>query len=137
MMHLFIMHFFGYLGWLCNIALAQLEISESVMGFANFPAIGIAFLRNLAVFITSLLRGRLDLEMGIGDVLATLRGPQIYEINDGFGLSTCEQQLEYPFGKASIVMLSYDPPNSSMKQFMKYICNAYKVHYATLMAVYH
>jgi hypothetical protein len=82
MMHLFIMHFFGCLGWLCNIALAQLEISESVTGSANFPAIGIAFLGNLAVFITSLLRGRLDLEMVARDVLATWRDPQMHHIND-------------------------------------------------------
>jgi hypothetical protein len=122
------MHFFGCLGWLCNIALAQFEISESVTGSANFPAIGIAFLGNLAVFITSLLRGRLDLEMGARDVLATLRGPQLYPINDGFGLTTCEQRQQDRFAKASVVMLSYDPPNSSMKQFMRYICNAYKVH---------
>ena len=75
----FIIQLFGCLGWLCNTALAQLEISERVTGSANFPDIGIAFIGNLAVFVTSLLRGRLDLEMEMGarDILATMRGPDL------------------------------------------------------------
>jgi hypothetical protein len=56
----------------------QFELSDSLTGLATFLAIGIKFLENLAVFITSLLRGRLDMERDARDVLATLRGPQLY-----------------------------------------------------------
>lgn len=126
--HWFTTHFFSCLRWLCNLAFAQLESGEAVRGSANFPDLGFAIAGNFGVFITSFLRGKLDLELGARDILATLRGPKLYEINDGFGLTTCEESPENRFGKASVVMLSYNPPNSSMKQFMKYIFNAYKVH---------
>ena len=50
--------------WLSAIALAQLESSEAVTGAVNLTNVGIACLGNLALFITSLVRGRLYLEMG-------------------------------------------------------------------------
>lgn len=128
-MQLFLIHLFCCLVWLCNIALAQFEIDQNVTGSASISSdIEISFVGNLAIFVTSLLRGRLDLEMGARDLLATLRSPELYVINKGFGLTTCEPKEENRFGEASVVMLSYNTPNSSMKQFMRYICNAYKVH---------
>jgi hypothetical protein len=122
-MRLFIINLFFWFGWLCNIVFAQFEVSETVTGSASFPDVGITSLGNLAVFITSLLRGRLDLEMGARDLMATITGPKLYDINE-FGLTTC---IERKYGKASVVMLANQAPNSSIKQFMKYISNAHHV----------
>lgn len=123
--HLSIIRLIVWLGWVSNIALAQMELSQAVTGSVEFHGINLACMGNLAVFVTSLLRGRLDLEMGARDVLATMRGPKLVEINNGFGLTTCKAQ---EYDKASVVMLSLQTPNLSIRQFMKYISNAYNVH---------
>lgn len=122
-----IIQFIVYLACLSNIALAGGEMGEEVTGSANVPGIGLACLGNLAVFVTSLLRGRLDLELGGRDVLATMRGPKLEDINNGFGHTTSAD-----YSKVSVVMLSNCAPNLSMKQFMKYISNAYNVHSTVL-----
>eukprot|EP00253_Pinus_taeda_P002970 PITA_02970 len=106
--------------WLSAIALAQLELSDTVTGSVNLTDVGIACLGNLALFITSLLRGRLYLEMGTRDLMATLTGPKLQDINR-YGVMTRE------FGQTSVIILSMDPSNSSIKQFMKYINNAHDV----------
>lgn len=118
-----IIQFIVCLACLSNIALAGGLIGEEVTGSSNVPGIGLACLGNLAVFVTSLLRGRLDLELGGRDVLATMRGPKLEDINDGFGLTTSTD-----YTQVSVVMLSNRAPNLSMKQFMRYISNAYNVH---------
>lgn len=115
--------FVCWLGWLCNTVHSQGEISESVTGSASFPDLGITCIGNAAVFITSLLRGRLDLDMGARDVLATITGPKLNDIN-GFGVTTCRKG---EYRKASVVMLSNHAPNSSIKHFMKYMSNAHHV----------
>jgi len=120
---LLIIKFIGLLGCLSCVALAQ-EISGTVSGsVANFPDVGITCLGNLAIFVTSLLRGRLDLEVAARDVLATARGPKPEHIHR-FGLTTCKN---YEYKCASVVLLSYHSPNSSMRQFMKYISSAHNV----------
>lgn len=123
MMQLWITRLLCLLGWVCNITLAQLEISEAITGSTGtFPDIGITWMANSVVFVASIFKGRLDLEIGARDVLALLRGPKLDKI-DGFGLTTCEQTKD-----ASVVMLSAHPPNSSMRQFMKYTYHAHHVH---------
>jgi hypothetical protein len=99
----------------------QFEFSEPVTGSANFPDLGITCLGNIAVFVRVCMKGMLTLEMGARDVLAATRGPKLEDIN-GFGLST---RREYT--KASVVMLSTYKPNSSMRQFMKYLSHAHDV----------
>ena len=63
------------------------------------------------------------MEMGSSDVLATIRGPKLEDLNGGFGLTT-----SVDYSKASMVMLSNHTPNLSIKQFMTYISNAYNMH---------
>lgn len=123
LIHLLIIQLIVWFGWLSNIALAQMRLGETVTGSLSLPGIGIACIGNLAVFVTSLLRGRLDLEMGARDVLATMRGPKLEDISNGFGLTTSKE-----YHKASVVMFSSQTPNLSIRQFMKYISNAYNVH---------
>lgn len=43
-------------------------------------------IHNVALLIASLLRGRIDLEMDVKDLMVTLRGSKLKEIN-GFGLT--------------------------------------------------
>ena len=129
-MQLFIIKLIGLLGWLSGIAVAQLELSETVTGFVSFPDIGITCLGDLAIFFTSLYRGRLHLEMGARDVLATITGPKMESIN-GYGLTTCKGDLK----SASVVMLSTSTPNSSITQFMKYFSNAHDVEIILLQCV--
>lgn len=88
--------------WLSAIVVAQLELSDTVTRSVNLSDVGLACLGNLALFITSLLRGRLYLEMGTRDLMATLTGPKIKDI-DKFGLTTTHE-----FSEASVVMLSMD-----------------------------
>lgn len=85
------------------------------MGSASFPNLGITYIGNASIFITNFLRGRLDLELGTRDVLATMTGPKLNDI-EGFGLTTCR---EGEITKTYVVMLSTHTPNSSIKQFMK------------------
>ena len=68
---LMIINLVCWLGCLSSAALAQLEVDEIVTGSASFPVLGITCLGNLVVFITSLIRGRLDIEMAARDVVAT------------------------------------------------------------------
>nr|ABK24775.1 unknown [Picea sitchensis] len=123
LIHLLIIQLIVWFGWLSNIALALTGLGETVTGSLSLPGIGIACIGNLAVFVTSLLRGRLDLEMGARDVLATMRGPKLEDISNGFGRTTSNV-----YKKVSVVMLSSHTPNLSIRQFMKYISNAYNVH---------
>ena len=62
--------------------------------------------RKFRNFVTSLLRGRLDLEISARNVLATNRGPEMKEIN-GFGLTTCTRKSEdeKEHGNDVVVML--------------------------------
>ena len=101
-----------------TIALAQL-----VTGSTNFCTIGIACIDNFAVFVTSLLRGRLNLEMGAMDALAMIRSPKIEYVNSGFVLMT-----SVDYFKDSMVMMSNYTPNISIKKFMVYISNSYNMH---------
>lgn len=130
MMQWFVIKLIGLLGWLSGFAVAQLELSETVTSSANFPELGITCLANLAVFFTSLYRGRLDLEMGARDVLATITGPKLENIN-GDGLTTCRGDPK----AASVVMLSTSTPNSSLRHFIKYISNAHDVETILLKCV--
>eukprot|EP01018_Ginkgo_biloba_P005380 Gb_27443 [translate_table: standard] len=119
-MHSVFAKWFGWIGWL-PIALSQLELSEAVTGSVSFLDAGVTSLGHVAAFTTSFFRGRLDLEMGARDVLATIRGPKLEGIN-GFGLTTdSDPKL------ASVVMLSTYIHNSSLRQFMKYISNSHNV----------
>jgi len=117
-MLLFVIQLVCWLGWLSSFTMAQLDISEGITGSVNFPALGITCLGNLAVFVTSLIRGRLDLEIGARDVLDILKSPKLEIVNGikhGSGLTTCEGDLQ----TASVVMLSNGTPNWSMRQFIK------------------
>ena len=93
-----------WLGWLSCVAVGQLELSEAVTGFVNFPEVGISCIGNLAVLITSISKGRIDLELGVMDVLESIRGPKLHEINKGFGWTTCKESKDYK--NAFIVMMS-------------------------------
>lgn len=121
-LHLTIRKFIWWpLGWL-STASAQLELSEPLTGSANFPDLGITCLGNLAAFVGVCMKGMLTLEMGARDVLAATRGPKLQNVN-GFGLSTCDEYKD-----VSAVMLSTrHTPNSSIKQFMKYMSYAHDV----------
>ena len=101
-----------WLGWLSSVAVGQLELSEAVAseavaGFVNFPEVGISCVGNLAVLITSISKGRLDLELGVRDVLASIRGPKLHKINKEkeVGWTTCKDYKD-----ASIVILSSNKP---------------------------
>lgn len=106
-----------WLGWLSSFAIAQFDISEGVTGSVNFPTLGITCVANLAVFVTSLIRGRLDLEIGARDALHILAGRKLQKIDgmNGNGLTTTEGSLR----GASVVMLSNGAPNSSIREFVK------------------
>jgi len=121
----------AWLAWLSAIALGQFEVGEAEVVKAtssNIPDVGIAWVGNIAIFVTSLLRGRFDLEIGARDVLPTNRGPELKEIN-GFGLTTCTRKSEdeKEYGNVVVIMLSGQMPSSSMKQFMKYIHHSHGV----------
>jgi len=95
-------------GTLSAIALAQFEVDEAevVKESSNIPDVGLAWVGNLEIFVTSLLRARLDLEISARNVLATNRGPEMKEIN-GFGLTTCTRKFEdeKEYGNDVVVML--------------------------------
>lgn len=75
--------------------------------------------------------------MGVGDTIATLTGPaKLTDINEltginSFGMSTCGEDAEL----VDVVMLTSHLPNSSMRQFMKYIKNAHDVNSFLLKCV--
>lgn len=56
--------------------------------------------------------------MGARDALATITDRKLDDRN-GYGLTACREYVH----TASVVMLSNDTPNSSIRQFMKYISN--------------
>ena len=58
--------------------------------------------------------------MGTMDLMAIETGPKLKDINR-FGVKTRE------IGQSSVVILSMDPSNSSIKKFMKYIDNTHDV----------
>lgn len=123
-----------WFGWLSSIALAQLDISGAITGTVSFPHVGIICIGNLAVFITSVLRRRLDLEMGARDLLATIiPGPHKLE---KIRATTSTGQLQGPviglttatsYENASVIMLTNSAGinNFFIRQFMKYISNAH------------
>lgn len=76
---------------------------------------------NLAIFHTSLPRGRLDLEVAARDVFAMVRGPKLEHIHR-FDLKTSKKDKH-----ASVVLFSFHSPNSSIKQFMRNISSAHVV----------
>lgn len=94
-MRLLVIQFVCWLGWFSTFALAQFEISEGVTGsLNNFPTLGITCVGNLALFVTSIIRGRLDLEMGTRDIIDILSTPKLEKIQGiehGYGLTTCRQ----------------------------------------------
>ena len=96
-----------WLGWLSSVAVGQLELSEAIAGFVNFPKVGISCVSNLAVLITSISKGRIDLELGVRDVLESVRGPKLHTINKEklVGWTTCKDYKD-----ASIVILSSNKP---------------------------
>lgn len=130
-----IIQLLGWLVWLSGVALGQLEFSEAITGSVNITDIGITCLSNAAVFVTSLLRGRLYLEIGTRDVLATTTGPaKLEEINgEAAGLTTCKSVEKYKY--ASVVMLSNNKPSSSIRLFMKYMYNFYHVNSILLIYI--
>lgn len=116
-----------WLGWFSYIALAQLELANAVTGSVSFPAVGLTCIGNLAVFLTSLLRRRLDLEMGVRDLLATITGPELKKIQQDNHVKALTTISDKNYKYASVLMLSTDTSNSSIGQFMKYMKNAYEV----------
>ena len=105
---MFVVTFLCWLGWLSGIVLGQFGLHETVSSSVSFPDLGLTCFRNLAVFFSSFLRGRIYWEFGGKDLLAILTAPKLENIDevedmDGFGLTTCE------FGNlsdCSVVMLS-------------------------------
>ena len=76
------LHLLCCLGWLLSFASAQFDISEGVTGcINNFPTLGIICIVNLAIFVTSLMIGRLDLEVGAQDILDILASRKLMNIN--------------------------------------------------------
>lgn len=124
-MQLFFLNLVVWLAWLSGIALAQFEFSGVVSGSVNFPGQEIVSLGNLAVFVTSILRERLDLEMAARDVLATNRGPKLKKINET-GLTTLQEGI---YNDAAVIILSWEQPfNPSITQFMTYVHHSHGVH---------
>lgn len=76
-----IINLVGSLACLSAVALAQFEWSEGVSGSVSIPDVAFTCIGNLAVFMTAFMRGRLDMENGARDVLATTRGPKLYAID--------------------------------------------------------
>lgn len=134
MKQLLIIQLILYFGWLSCIAVAQLEISSAITGSASFPHVGITCLGNLAIFITSFIRKRLDLEMGARDFLATFTGPcKFKEIHEPEKKNENGELIAVTQGnilEASVVMLSNSAgmTNSCVRQFMEYMYNAHLVH---------
>lgn len=132
-MRLSIIHLVCWLSLLCNIALAQFDISEGVTGSTSFPNVALTSIGNLAIFLTCLVSGRLYAEMGARDLLDWITAPRLFKIDD-FGLTTCRYKSEnghgfvLNLGSAAVVMLSKDKPSHSMGQFMKYTSHVYGVH---------
>jgi len=78
MKQFFITQLVVWFGWLFCVALVEIEISGMINDMrgnsSSFPHVRITSLGNLAVFVTSLMRKRLELEMGARDFVATIIG---------------------------------------------------------------
>ena len=113
-MRLFIIQLVCWFTWFSSFCFAQLDLSEGVTRSINFHTLVITCVGNLAVFVTSLIRGRLDLEMGARDVLDILESRKLVIINGKIetGLITLsDRTLKY----ISVVILSNGTPNYSMR----------------------
>lgn len=119
----FIINLVGSLACLTAVALAQFEWSERVSGSVSIPDVAFTWLGNLAVFMTAFTRGRLDVENGARDVLATTRGPKL-EGFEGFGLTTPRWN---DLRDVDVVPLSKynERPHSSLTQFMQYVSHSH------------
>ena len=109
-----IIHLFCWLAWSVSVSLAKFDRSEGVTGSLIFPALEITCIANLAVFLLSLIRGRLKLEIGAGDLLRILGGTKLKNIDATNGMTTCKRSLE----DTSVVMLTNRTPNYSIRYFM-------------------
>lgn len=107
----------GLLACLAYTVLAQFDVSEAVTASASFPDVAITCVGNLAVFFSCLLRGRLHVEMGARDLLATITAPKFQK--HGSALRT-----DY---LPEVVILSNHTPESSTRQFIQYIRNTHGV----------
>lgn len=106
--------------WLaCSVSFCFAQLSEGFTGSVNFPSsLAITCVGNLAVFVATLIRGRLDLEIGARDALGILLGQELTVLkdrNDRYALTTRETDLR----GVDVVMLSNGRPNSSVREFMK------------------
>lgn len=117
MIQVFALQFVGLLACLAYTVLAQFDVSEAVTASASFPDVAITCVGNLAVFFSCLLRGRLHVEMGARDLLATITAPKLHK--HGSALRT--------YGFPAVVILSNHTPESSTRQFMQYIHNTHAV----------
>jgi hypothetical protein len=88
--------------------------------------VGITCIGNLAVFFSCLIRGRLHVEMGARDLLATITGSKLRELKEEneYVLTTIRYSEEII---PDVVMLSNHTPESSIRQFMEYIKNTHDV----------
>jgi hypothetical protein len=93
-MQLLIVNLACWFGWFFEIALAQADLFAKAFESLEFPLEAVTCLVNVLIFSTSLMRGRLDLENGAREVLATLTDPKLKNINgiDGNGLTTCTEE---------------------------------------------
>lgn len=103
MIQVFALQFVGLLACLAYTVLAQFDVSEAVTASASFPDVAITCVGNLAVFFSCLLRGRLHVEMGARDLLATITAPKLHK--HGSALRT--------YGFPAVVILSNHTPESS------------------------
>lgn len=143
-----IINLVGSLACLTAVALAQFEWSEGVSGSVSIPDVAFTCLGNLAVFMTAFTRGRLDVENGARDVLATTRGPKLNVLIDGRGLTTrppddlrdVDVELNVLIDErglamrppndlrdVDVVLLSKynERPHSSLTQFMQYVSHSH------------
>lgn len=125
-----------YFGWLSCIAVAQLEIAAAITGSGSLPHVAIVSLANMSVFLTTFIRKRLDIEMAARDFLAIITRPGKMPENTEREQKGKEPDEETGDVKprnpprASVLMLtnSAGMTNSSIRQFMQYICNAHHVY---------
>lgn len=105
MIQVFALQLVGLLACLAYTVLAQFDVSEALTASASFPDVAITCVGNLAVFFSCLLRGRLHVEMGARDLLATITAPK---------LEKYESTLN-TLGRIDVVMLSTHTSESSVK----------------------
>lgn len=125
MIQVFALQLVGLLACLAYTVLAQFEVGEAVTASASLPDVAITCVGNLAVFFSCLLRGRLHVEMGVKDLLATITAPKLQKY--GSALTT-----DFRLSDVDVVMLSNHTPESSTRQFMQYIRNTHAVESVVL-----